>query len=536
MAKLLGPVIWPKCVLRVPSGAVTTTQDRPAPGTAYRRATQSEVPASPALTRQVPQLNAAIYLRISEDKSGDEDGVVRQEEDCVEHAHKRGWKIFKIYRENDVSAAGHKERPQWEQLIRDVGIGHIQVIIGWTFDRTLRTRRERLALIELGKKHGLIVSLARGAEMDLSTSSGCTMADLFGALAQSEIDLKGERQSRANLQLAQRGKMGGAPRAFGFTKNGLKHDPVEAPLVRQLYDRFLAKESLRGLAAWLNSLDTKTTRGNVWRPEAVKTVLVNPRNAGLRAMRSVKNAQTGSREFFHDEPLAYALWEPIVPEETWRTAIEWLKDPARPGYGYYSAKPERSGEGGNRIKYVLVNIARCGECGRGMISGRHHGGERSYRCSSNLHFNRQADPIEAYVLASLFHRLRQPDAEGLFKRDEATVDLDALYREAKAKRELLKQIAADYGKGYMEPVQFRIATEEARTRLIELDREILRASHIDPVAPLVTAEDPAEVWETYPLSTQRAVLMQLMRITVYRGRRGVRFKPDSVKVGWVNEL
>ena len=54
------------------------------------------------------------------------------------------------------------------------------------------------------------------------------------------------------------------------------------------------------------------------------------------------------------------------------------------------------------------------------------------------------------------------------------------------------------------------------------------------LAPLVAAENAAELWETLDLSRKRAVIKTLMTITLHSPGRGARrpFDPATVKVAW----
>jgi len=86
-------------------------------------------------------MRAAIYLRISQDRTGEELGVERQRQDCEGVAARRGWDVQRVYVDNDTSAKGDKRRPAWEEMMTDVEAGRLDVIIGWTIDRTLRSGR-----------------------------------------------------------------------------------------------------------------------------------------------------------------------------------------------------------------------------------------------------------------------------------------------------------------------------------------------------------------------------------------------------------
>jgi DNA invertase Pin-like site-specific DNA recombinase len=57
-------------------------------------------------------MDAAVYLRISADPTGQQLGVARQREDCLKLCAEKGWTPIE-YLDNDVSASSGKKRPQY---------------------------------------------------------------------------------------------------------------------------------------------------------------------------------------------------------------------------------------------------------------------------------------------------------------------------------------------------------------------------------------------------------------------------------------
>lgn len=474
----------------------------------------------------------AIYLRISEDRSGEGLAVERQREDAHRLAELRGWQIVAEYVDNDLSAAGRTKRPGWEALLRSVDNGELDVVIAWAFDRLARNPRDRLRMVETCRKNNVTIALVRGTDMDPRTPSGRLVIGVLGETAQYEIDQKSDRQKRANRQAAEQGRMTGGPRAFGFLPGGIDHDPVEAPLLAEAYDRWLAGADLEELADWLNRATVTTTRGKRWRGSTVRVVLANPRNAGLRALRPIVDEDTGRRSMWHDPPVAKAVWSPIVSEETYGAALARLRDPARHG-----ATQDRNK--GPRPRYLLSGIARCGfpGCGQHMITGIGGNKTRRYHCTTKRHINRRADYIDAFVVQTMLDRLERDDLSSFLlpQRPDAP-SLDAVRAEQLVKRERLRELAADYAAGVLDRDQVRVAGALLRERLAELDAVIADAGRVDVLAPLLAAEDPAMVWDDYPMSTRRVVVDRLMEITVHRANPGRPpggvYDTSTIKIRW----
>lgn len=467
-----------------------------------------------------------LYLRISLDRTGEGLAVDRQREDGEKLLALRGWTLAETFTDNDISAAGGKKRPGFDRLLKAVEEDRIDVVVAWSLDRLTRNRRDQLRLIEVCQRHSVNLALVRGADVDLSSAVGRAVADILSATARMEVEQKSERQVRAIMQAAQQGRMVGGRRPFGYTPDGLHLDPDEAPLVAQMYQRFLTGAPLGSIARWLNEQGVETTRGNKWRTETVKIVLANPRNAKLRATRPV-DPVTGRRAYYHAEPVAEGNWPGIVPVETWRQALAVLRDPAR------------RMSTGNRPRYLLSGIAGCGweGCDELMYTSHSHG-TRTLRCITKAHGNRKAQPIEDLVVEALMRRLRRPDAAQLFPTPAVEVDLDVVRMGSATKRAKLLSLADDYGDGLLSREEYFHARDRVNTQLAALDAQIAAAGRVDVLAALRAAPDPETVWdEEYPLETRREVIRRWMDIRILRGRPGqmggVRFQEDTVRIGWL---
>ena len=82
---------------------------------------------------------AGIYLRISDDKAGDELGVTRQRQDCEKLCADRGWLPLE-YQDNDWSAKSANTRPKFKKLLADINAGEISRVVAcrWIDWRVIR--------------------------------------------------------------------------------------------------------------------------------------------------------------------------------------------------------------------------------------------------------------------------------------------------------------------------------------------------------------------------------------------------------------
>jgi site-specific DNA recombinase len=475
-------------------------------------------------------VRAIVYLRISSDRTGQEAGVDRQREDCLERCAQRGWDVVAVEADNDISASSGKRRPGFEALLEAVSRGSVDVVVAWAVDRLQRSRRDEARLYELCQRAGVLLSLVKGSDLDFSTAAGRFVADSLGSVARMEVEMKSERQQRAQLQSAQQGKRSTGRRPFGYEDDGVTVRPAEAAAIRDGYRSLLAGVSLSEIARTWNAAGFTTGQTmrdaartpSSWRRDSVRFVLLNPRNAGHRAYKG--------------EIVAKAEWPALVEDSTYQAAVALLTHPDRTG------RPVGS-------RALLTGIALCGVCGDGTTvhaGGSTTRGVRNYRCPRGGHLARRAAPVDQYVSQVVIARLSRPDAHDLLVRRDLP-DLDALRQEAVEYRTRLESLATDFADGALTGAQLRAATERLRLNLATVEARMADAGRVDVLGPLVTADDVATVWEalkakapsdadpdrTEYSSRQRAVIDALMVVTIHPPGRGVRnFDPASVQIDW----
>jgi site-specific DNA recombinase len=72
---------------------------------------------------------AALYCRISQDRSGERLGVERQKEDGHALAESLGWSVVQVYADNDITAYKEKPRPAYQAMMEAIKSGAIKGVI-----------------------------------------------------------------------------------------------------------------------------------------------------------------------------------------------------------------------------------------------------------------------------------------------------------------------------------------------------------------------------------------------------------------------
>jgi hypothetical protein len=253
--------------------------------------------------------------------------------------------------------------------------------------------------------------------------------------------------------------------------------------VREICERLLRGETLRGVTAWLNSIGTLTPLGRTWTPSRVRSLATNYRYAGVRAVGNGVHAQVVNDE---------AEWVGIVDRQTIDKLRGLLLDPAR--------RVNRSAR-----KYLLSGHVRCWRCGEPMMArprtrSRDENGlaSRTYACLGDPgragcgRCSIVAVPLEELVGDMLVLRFEELAAAGAF-----TVKPNAVNDRVSAEIAEIDKKAATLGTtwavGKLTDAAFAAADAELKARRARLSAEIRRDVNGIPQVLAEYASNPSRL-------------------------------------------
>jgi site-specific DNA recombinase len=473
---------------------------------------------------------AALYCRLSQDRTGAGVVVERQERECRELAESLGWSVLRVFIDNDVSAYRKKPRPGYRDLLAAIEGGEVDAVLAWHTDRLHRSPKELESYIDVCEPRGVVTRTVRAGELDLATASGRMVARQLGAVARYESEQTAGRTKAGKADAAARGAWSGGQRIYGYEvvpvserapgESSLRVLADEADVVRDASRRVLAGESLRSIARALNEAGKTTTTGKPWTGSALRKVLMRPATAGLRASAG--------------EVLGKGQWEPLVDEDRWRGVLAVLTDATRRTTDRYART------------YLGSGLYRCGVCGGPLTgnttAGGGPGGRRAaYRCRAAdrdgaSHVVRDVERLDGFVIDVLVARLAQPDA--LAATAAPREDTAPLHEEAGALRARLDEAARGWAAGALTQSQLLAATKELRSRLEQVESQIGQAKQGNALDAILGAEDVRATWEGLNLDRRRAVLDLLAAVTVLPRKRtgrlpgGRYFDESGVDICW----
>jgi DNA invertase Pin-like site-specific DNA recombinase len=445
--------------------------------------------------------NAAAYVRQSK---GDAEGIERQIERTTALIAGRGWTLAGVYIDNDVSASKVRGKgTDWARLLNDATVGDIDTVVSVDLDRLLRTTRDLNTLID----HGLMAVTVDG-ELDLSTADGEFRATMLAGIARFEVRRKGERQQRANAQRREKGEFRGQGwRLYGYTRAG-ELVPAEADILRSVFARFIAGESLRSIHLDLIACGVVGMNGKPLSRSTLNRWLTNPRYAGRQTFDGKATGQLGS-------------WTPLVTEAEFDTVAGILSDPRRLTRRVGTARAH-VGSG--------VYLCECGETVR-TTGGRDRGsgqGRFAYVCP-NLCYSRSGVPIDAHVegvVAAWIEQLDPVELQPQIESDDAAGALAAI-------RERIRRTQEDYDNDLIDGQRYHAKTARLEAELEAAEKAQAKSRATSALSSLDSSLPPAEAFASAPVGIRAQIIREFFTVTLarpYKGQGSKAYDRSTVKI------
>lgn len=353
---------------------------------------------------------AAIYCRRSTDQQGA--SLDDQEAACRAYAEQQGWEVAAVYRESVSAFKPGRPRPEFERMMADAKAGRFGVLVVWRMNRLSRQEGSRSALAvrwHLRDEAGVEVHSVK--EPRTGVDLGDDVSDLV-ASHQGSAESRGKSAdvSRGKRRGTQRGVYQGAWPPYGFRfldkRAGpygdrlikfFEPDPETAPVVAEMFTRYLAGESPGEIAVDLNARGVRPPRssgyspsrqgarraGSIFHQTTVRNILRSPLSGGFATFkdRRVKACPCGTLDQPHgwaecDHDWVRSLNLPaLVDDRTWEAAQARLALRSRQIFG-------GDGQGGASETFLLMELLFCRRCGERLAcrKARKAGATDRYVC------------------------------------------------------------------------------------------------------------------------------------------------------------
>lgn len=217
---------------------------------------------------------AGIYPRVStEDQSRFGHSLDEQEDRLKKLCEFKDYEIYKVYREEGVSAKD-TNRPKFKEMIQDMKDGKINKIVVYKLDRLTRSIQDLENICKMLEEYNCdLESVAE--EINTGNANGKFFIRMLTILAQLEIERTSERTKFGLIGAAKKGHISGQP-ALGYTKKDkskkLVIDELESDVVKRIFSMYLEGSSVCHICEIFNE---ENVLNKHWATTTVDKILSN---------------------------------------------------------------------------------------------------------------------------------------------------------------------------------------------------------------------------------------------------------------------
>ncbi len=289
-----------------------------------------------------------VWIRVSTESQAKGDSPAHQEHQARQYADVKDWEVKEVYRLDAVSGKWVMHHPEAQRMLQDVKRGRITGLVCSRLARLARNTKELLEFAEIFQQYKADL-ICLYESIDTTMPAGRLMYTLIAALAEWE---RKEIAQRVAVLIPMRAKLGrslGGVAPFGYQwKDGLLiPHPLEAPILRRVFELFAEHRRKMAVAKRLNDAGYRTRRGRRFTDVTIGQLLQNSTAKGLH--RSHYTTRVGNKKswtFKSQEHWVHTQVEPVITEGLWEQCQAILQEQKR--------IPTRSKAGGEVLSRDLL--------------------------------------------------------------------------------------------------------------------------------------------------------------------------------------
>lgn len=315
-----------------------------------------------------------VYLRKSRadaelEKLKKFDTLKQHEKLLKERAEQLNIKIHNFYKEV-VSGESIQDRPEIQKLLKKVETGKIDGVLVVEIERLTRGDAKDQGIVAQTFKYSNTKIITLNKIYDPNSDEDEEYFEFGLFMSRREYKTINRRMQRGRLANVLEGKYCASEPPLGYKKVRVKYgkgytlEPIldEANIVKEIFKKRLEGLGCDNICNWLNTLEIKPRRSDVWTPSTVKSILSNPiyigkirwnynkRQKMLINGQIIKKRKKSSKD---DLILVEGLHPAIIEEKLFNIVQETKTNKA-------------STKHNNELQNPLATLIKCAYCGRSM--------------------------------------------------------------------------------------------------------------------------------------------------------------------------
>ena len=237
------------------------------------------------------------------------------------------WEFVDVYADKGITGTSAEKRDDFQRLLADCRRGRVDKILVKSSSRFARNAKECLEAVRELKALGVGVCFEEQG-IDTSELAGELLTAIFAMMDQKESENISDNL-RWSIDMRMRtGKYNACFAPFGYQLVGGKLELIleQAPIIRYIYDAYLAGKTAEDIAATLNLFSDDRP----WKPQRIDYILTNERYSGNALLRKRYTTDTIPRKVKRnrgERPMCFVagINEAVVSQEIFDKAQELRK-------------------------------------------------------------------------------------------------------------------------------------------------------------------------------------------------------------------
>ncbi|MBQ9898515.1 MAG: recombinase family protein [Ruminococcus sp.] len=406
-----------------------------------------------------------------------------------------------IFMDEGISGRKADKRPSFQRMIGTAKLKPkpFDVILLWKFSRFARNREDSIVYKSMLRKQCGIEVVSISEQLSEDKTSILIEALIEAMDEYYSLNLAEEVRRGMQEKFSRGGVVSQPPFGYRMGDGVFVPDETNAPIVQMIFNDFVSGVGARQIAAKLNDMGIRSTKGNKFENRTIEYILTNPAYIG-KLRRSPNGRDPLDR--FHESPdtqLVDGKHEPLITEELFQKA-QAKRSENKSLYGKY----ERHAP----VEFMLKGLVRCSNCGATLT---HQSAGNSIQCH---HYARGACKVShamtlKKINALVVERIKSDLMNGL-----VDVNIHDMNSEAKPETPVgdllnkehrkLERVREAYEAGVDTLDEYRHNKEKIQSRIAELEAMIkpepaeprdvkkLLAKRIQATLDIIESEDSSE--------------------------------------------
>ena len=395
-----------------------------------------------------------LYPRVStEDQSRYGHSLDEQEESMIALCQYKKYEIYKIYREEGVSAKS-MNRPKFQEMIEDLKSGKINKIIVYKLDRLTRSIQDLESICKLIEETGTGLESA-SEDINTDSATGKFFIRMTTILAQLEIERCSERTKFGLTGAVKKGHFSGkAPLGYRKVNKELVIDELESEVVKEIFLSYVKGNSVCSIAKDLN--ERKVLNRN-WRTTMIDRMLCNYIYAGdYQHRKRIKDEET-------------LLFENVCPAIIDKETFKKVQKQKEKNLKNYVRKHT----------YVYMQTIVCSKCNKIMggssSTSKNKPTQIYYRCNCcNTRINEKKieKPLMLFLNDMLDYFLLIDNSFKSFHNEDITTELNKYKKILNDLKKKQKRIKEAYLDSSIEIDDFKDEDSSIKNHILEIENKI----------------------------------------------------------------